>query len=134
MACLAFSRSEKKIIDESPLAEIVGNMINAPVRFYMDQMFYKPAGLIAPSAWHQDTCYYNIDGHQLVRAWICADRAPRSVSIEVIRGSHLWNATYRHPSGWIPKKNPEGARALEKTLLRARCLSGKRSSRSFYLL
>ena len=51
------SQNLKKILEESPLAEIVGTMINAPVRFYMDQMFYKPAGLIAPSAWHQDTCY-----------------------------------------------------------------------------
>ncbi len=66
----------KKILDESPVAAIVGKVINAPVRFYMDQMFYKPAGLMAPSAWHQDTCYYNIDGHQVVRAWICADHAP----------------------------------------------------------
>ena len=42
----------RKILDESPIAEIVGKIINAPVRFYMDQMFYKPAGAIAPSAWH----------------------------------------------------------------------------------
>ena len=46
----------------SPIAEIVGTVLNSPVRFYMDQMFYKPAGLIAPSAWHQDTSYYNVAG------------------------------------------------------------------------
>ena len=115
----------KKILDESPVAEIVGKVINAPVRFYMDQMFYKPAGLMAPSAWHQDTCYYNIDGHQLVRAWICADHAPRSVSMEVIRGSHLWNATYRPPVGMDPKENPEGAQALEKDFAAGKIRGGK---------
>jgi hypothetical protein len=34
----------KQLLDNSPIAEIVGSMLNAPVRFYMDQMFYKPAG------------------------------------------------------------------------------------------
>ena len=71
-----------RLMDESPIAEIVGSVLEAPVRFYMDQMFYKPAGEIFPSAWHQDTSYYNVDGHQLVRAWVCADPAPRDVSIE----------------------------------------------------
>ena len=36
------SQNLKKILEESPLAEIVGTIINALVRFYMDQMFYKP--------------------------------------------------------------------------------------------
>lgn len=46
----------KEIIDDSPIAEIIGSILNAPVRFYMDQMSYKPAGLIPWSPWHQDTC------------------------------------------------------------------------------
>jgi hypothetical protein len=29
---------------ESPIAECVGPMLNGPVRFHMDQSFYKPAG------------------------------------------------------------------------------------------
>ena len=39
----------KRLLDESPIAEIVGTVLDAPVRFYMDQMFYKPAGPIFPS-------------------------------------------------------------------------------------
>ena len=104
----------QELLDHSPIAEVVGSVLRAPVRFYMDQMFYKPAGLIAPSAWHQDTCYYNVDGTELVRAWVCADPAPRDISIEVIRGSHLWNITYRPPVGLNPDDDPEGAAALEK--------------------
>ena len=121
----------KKILDESPVAEIVGKMIDAPVRFYMDQMFYKPAGLIGPSAWHQDTCYYNIEGHQVVRAWICADHAPRSVSMEVVRGSHLWNATYRPPVGMDPEEDPEGAKALEEDFVAGKVLVGKEAHDHF---
>jgi ectoine hydroxylase-related dioxygenase (phytanoyl-CoA dioxygenase family) len=88
-----------RIITDSPIAEIVGRVLNSPVRFYMDQMFYKPAGLIASTAWHQDTCYYNIEGHDVVRAWVSPDRVPRNLSLEVVRGSHRWNATYMPLAG-----------------------------------
>jgi ectoine hydroxylase-related dioxygenase (phytanoyl-CoA dioxygenase family) len=113
------------LMDASPIAEIVGTVLNSPVCFYMDQMFYKPAGRIAPSAWHQDTCYYNVDGHQLVRAWVCADPAPRNVSLEILRGSHLWNITYRPPVGMDPATDPTGAELLERRFANGEILIGK---------
>lgn len=115
----------KTLMDESPIAEIVGSVLQDQVRFYMDQMFYKPAGLIAPSAWHQDTCYYNLDGHQLVRAWVCADEAPRNVSLEVVRGSHKWNVTYRPPVGMDPAADPAGAAQLEAEFACGKILIGR---------
>ena len=115
----------KELMDQSPIAEIVGSVLQDPVRFYMDQMFYKPAGLIAPSAWHQDTCYYNVDGHQLVRAWICADEAPRDVSMEVVRGSHKWNVTYRPPVGLDPAADPAGVAQLEADFANGKVLIGR---------
>ena len=127
----AHSPKLKQILDESPLAQIVGTVIDAPVRFYMDQMFYKPAGMIAPSAWHQDTCYYNVEGHQLVRAWICADPTPKSISMEVVRGSHLWNATYRPPVGMDPKDNPAGAKALDDAFTAGKVLIGREAHDHF---
>ncbi len=114
-------------LNTSPMAEVVGSVLQAPVRFYMDQMFYKPPGRIAPSAWHQDTCYYNVDGHQLVRAWVCADPAPRDISLEVVRGSHLWNVTYRPPVGLDPATDPEGAAALERRYAEGEILLGPES-------
>jgi ectoine hydroxylase-related dioxygenase (phytanoyl-CoA dioxygenase family) len=115
----------KKLMDESPIAEIVGSVLRAPVRFYMDQMFYKPAGMIFPSAWHQDTCYYNVEGHQLIRAWVCADPAPRNVSLEVLRGSHLWNITYRPPVGMDPAMDRDGAAALNERFAAGEVLIGR---------
>ena len=112
------------LLDDSPIAEIVGTVLSAPVRFYMDQMFYKPPGPIFPSAWHQDTSYYNIEGHQVIRAWVCADPAPRDVSIEVVRGSHLWNITYRPPVGMDPAQDPEGAAQLERDFAEGKILIG----------
>jgi len=114
----------QELLDESPIAEIVGSTLRGPVRFYMDQMFYKPAGPIFPSAWHQDTCYYNVEGSQLVRAWVCADPAPRDVSLEVVRGSHHWNATYRPPVGLDPATDPAGAAELEAKFARGERLLG----------
>jgi len=114
----------ERLMRESPIAEIVGSVLDAPVRFYMDQMFYKPAGPIAPSAWHQDTCYYNVEGTELVRAWVCADPAPRDVSLEVVRGSHLWNITYRPPVGRDPAGQPEAVEALNLAHARGERLIG----------
>ena len=118
------SQQLKRLLDESPIAEIVGTVLNAPVRFYMDQMFYKPAGPIFPSAWHQDTCYYNVAGEELVRAWVCADPAPRDVSLEVVRGSHRWNVTYRPPVGMDPASDPERVAELEAKLARGEPIIG----------
>ena len=121
----------KQLLDDSPIAGIVGSVLRAPVRFYMDQMFYKPAGPIAPSAWHQDTCYYNVDGEQLIRAWVCADPAPREVSLEVVRGSHRWNITYRPPVGLDPASDPEGVAALEAKFARGERLIGVEAHRQW---
>jgi len=113
------------LLDHSPIASIVGSVLAAPVRFYMDQMFYKPPGRVFPSAWHQDTSYYNIEGHQIVRAWVCADPAPKDVSIEIVRGSHLWNITYRPPVGMDPASDPKGAEKIERDFAAGKILIGR---------
>lgn len=109
------SRSTKlrRIIEESPVAEIVGSTLCSPVRFYMDQMFYKSEGKLTETAWHQDTCYYNIAGHDLIRAWLCPDPVPREASLEVIRGSQFWNVTYRPLVGRDPDEDPDARALLE---------------------
>lgn len=109
----ARSAKLREAIDCSPIAEIVGTVLNSPVRFYMDQMFIKPAGEIVPTPWHQDTCYYNVEGHDLIRAWVCVDPVPRDASVEVVRGSHRWSVTYRPVVGRDPASDPEGAEQAE---------------------
>ena len=120
-----------QVMKASPISEIVGRVLERPVRFYMDQMFYKPAGEMFPSAWHQDTSYYNIEGDQVVRAWVCVDPVPRDASIEVVRGSHRWNITYRPPVGMDPKTDPEGAAALEATYAAGDILIGREAHTSW---
>ena len=102
-------RSEKlrKFIYESPLPSLIGAVIDGPIRFYMDQMFYKPAGQLMPTPWHQDTSYYNVEGHDLIRAWVSPDIVPREASLEIVKGSHLWNVTYRPLAGRDPVLSEE---------------------------
>lgn len=103
----------RRMIDESPLARIVGTALQSPVSFYMDQLFSKPAGEIPPTAWHQDTCYYNVDGHDLIRAWVSPDTVPRSMSLEVVRGSHRWNTTYAPLAGRDSERDQDAAELFE---------------------
>ena len=104
----------RSLVEESPIAEIVGCTLRSPVRFYMDQMFYKPKGWIPPTQWHQDTCYYNLAGHDLIRAWVSPDPVPRHLSLEVVRGSHLWNVTYSPLAGRDPDESERANAMLEQ--------------------
>ena len=92
----------QEFILNSPVGHLVAEMLGSQVRFYMDQMFVKPAGELMATAWHQDTCYYNIEGNDLIRAWVSPDPVPRGASLEVVRGSHNWNVTYRPLVGRDP--------------------------------
>lgn len=96
------SNNLQKFIHESPVGSLVESMIGTQVRFYMDQMFVKPAGELMATAWHQDTCYYNVEGDDLIRVWVSPDPVPRGAILEVIRGSHNWNVTYRPLVGRDP--------------------------------
>lgn len=114
----------RHIIDASPLAEIMGRVLDSPIRFYMDQVFYKPEGMVAPTPWHQDTCYYNVAGNDLVRAWVSPDSVPRDRSMEVIRGSHLWNVTYHPWVGKDPASDPHGAARAEAAFQNEKAVIG----------
>jgi ectoine hydroxylase-related dioxygenase (phytanoyl-CoA dioxygenase family) len=106
----------RRIVEESPVSQIVGQALRSPVRFYMDQLFHKPRGFFLPTPWHQDTCYYNLDGHDLIRAWVSPDPVPRHLSLEVVRGSHLWNVTYSPLAG----RDPEGDESAQEMLEQAK--------------
>jgi ectoine hydroxylase-related dioxygenase (phytanoyl-CoA dioxygenase family) len=103
----------RRLVEESPIAEIVGRVLQSPVRFYMDQLFYKPKGLVPATQWHQDTSYYNIVGHDLIRAWVSPDEVPRNLSLEVVRGSHRWNVTYSPLAGRDPETSKRAQAMLE---------------------
>ena len=115
----ARSASLRRFANESPVGSLVGAVLGGPVRFYMDQMFFRRAGAMAPTPWHQDISYHNVEGQDLVRAWASPDPVPRSASLEVVRGSHRWNVTYRPMVGLDPDMSEE-ENALRMALARKR--------------
>jgi ectoine hydroxylase-related dioxygenase (phytanoyl-CoA dioxygenase family) len=81
---------------ESPAAEIAATLHgSAQLHYYLDQVFCKQPGRVGETDWHQDTAYLNVEGHDLIRVWTPCDPVPRELAIEVVRGSHRWNVTYR---------------------------------------
>ena len=53
-----------------------------------------PAGIGAPTPWHQDTPFLRVRGDQMVRVWLCCDSSPADLTVQVVRGSHRWNVVY----------------------------------------
>ena len=81
---------------ESPAAGIAAAVHEAStLSYFLDQIFYKEAGRVRITDWHQDTAYLNATGDDLVRVWLPLDPTPRELAIEVVRGSHRWNVTYQ---------------------------------------
>lgn len=75
--------------------EIAGRMMGSPsAQLVLDQIFYKSAGPIAPTPWHQDTPFLRVRGDQMVRVWLCCDSSPADLTVQVVRGSHRWNVVY----------------------------------------
>jgi len=91
-------RSEKlrSFLSDSPASAVAGRLLGSrTIRFVIDQMFYKEAGRVLPTPWHQDTPYLRVQGNDLVRLWVTCDPSPRATTVRVLKGSHLWNVVYR---------------------------------------
>lgn len=86
----------QQLVAGNTLRAVAGQLLGVNrVHHILDQMFYKPAGRILPTAWHQDTPYLQVKGDALCRLWICCDPSPRETTISVVRGSHRWNVEFR---------------------------------------
>ena len=80
----------RRFIFESPLAEAAAALMNsASVRLYHDHMLTKEPGTRAPTPWHQDQPYYNVEGRQNASFWIPVDPVRRASTLEFVAGSHL---------------------------------------------
>lgn len=84
------------VVTDSPAAAIAGALLDTgSVHHVLDQMFFKPSGTILPTAWHQDTPYLRVKGDNLCRLWMSCDPSPAKVTVNVVRGSHLWGVEFR---------------------------------------
>ena len=99
-----------RFVMESPSCEIAAALLGSErVHHVLDQMFYKPAGTILPTAWHQDTPYLRVKGDGLCRLWIACDPSPAAATVSVVRGSHRWGVEFR-------PVEPEDVEAVEQKI------------------
>ena len=104
----------RRVIFESPLAAAAGLLTGSEsIRLYHDHMLTKEPATRAPTPWHQDQPYYNIEGTQNCSMWIAVDPVRRHSTLEFVAGSHLgpWlmPRTLHGPSGQVvPRRQPGG--------------------------
>jgi len=74
---------------ETPLAHAAQRLMqSSSVRLYHDHMLTKEPGTRAPTPWHQDQPYYNVEGFQNTSFWIPVDPVRRHSTLEFLAGSH----------------------------------------------
>jgi len=89
------SPSLKALLAPGRVAQIAARLMRTrSAQLVLDQMFYKQAGRIVPTPWHQDTPFLCVRGQDLARVWLSCDPSPRAVTVQVVRGSHRWNVVY----------------------------------------
>ena len=99
----------RQFIFESPLAPAAAALMHSrTVRLYHDHMLTKEPGTRAPTPWHQDQPYYNVDGQQNASFWIPVDPVRRASTLEFVAGSHrgpwLMPRTFMdHQARWFPE-------------------------------
>jgi ectoine hydroxylase-related dioxygenase (phytanoyl-CoA dioxygenase family) len=85
----------QRLIEEGPAAELAARMMRArSAQLVLDQVFYKQAGDVVPTPWHQDTPFLRVRGQDVARVWLTCDPSPRDVTVQVVRGSHMWNVVF----------------------------------------
>ena len=99
----------RRCIFDSPLAQAAAALMHSQtVRLHHDHMLTKEPGTRAPTPWHQDQPYYNVEGRQNASFWIPVDPVRRASTLEFVAGSHrgpwLMPRTFMdHQARWFPE-------------------------------
>jgi ectoine hydroxylase-related dioxygenase (phytanoyl-CoA dioxygenase family) len=126
--CWQDNAAYRDLIFHSPLAHAAARLMSSRgVRLYHDHMLTKEPGTRAPTPWHQDQPYYNVEGMQNVSFWIPVDPVHRRSTLEFLAGSHrgpwLMPRTFMDKQAkWFPEgslaelPDIEGTRAQQPIL------------------
>jgi len=103
----------RRVIFDSGLAATAGALTGSQrIRLYHDHMLTKEPSTRAPTPWHQDQPYYNIEGEQNCSMWIAVDPVRRHSTLEFVAGSH--RGPWLMPRSFMDKQAkwfPEGSLA-----------------------
>ncbi|KAJ8600020.1 hypothetical protein CTAYLR_001867 [Chrysophaeum taylorii] len=56
---------------------------------FYDQLLVKEPGTVAPTPWHNDTSYWQLDGSQICSVWLALDDVAAECGVSYVSGSHL---------------------------------------------
>jgi ectoine hydroxylase-related dioxygenase (phytanoyl-CoA dioxygenase family) len=88
----------------SPAAAIAGTLMDATeVNIFFDNLILKNPRTPNRTPWHQDVPYWPIEGEDVMSLWLPLDPVARECGMEFIRGSHLWDASYKPKSFYDPE-------------------------------
>ena len=102
----------RRVIFDSALPAAAGLLTGSQtIRLYHDHMLTKEPGTRAPTPWHQDQPYYNVEGEQNVSMWIAVDPVRRHSTLEFVAGSHRgpWlmpRSFMDQPGEVVPRRQP----------------------------
>jgi len=86
----------REFIFDSPMAEqAAGLMQSSATNFFFDAMFVRSPGAQFSTPFHQDEPYWSVEGYDTVSAWVPLDPVGANSSLELVRGSHLWNKDFQ---------------------------------------
>jgi ectoine hydroxylase-related dioxygenase (phytanoyl-CoA dioxygenase family) len=118
----------RRVIFDSALPAAAGLLTGSRcIRLYHDHMLTKEPGTRAPTPWHQDQPYYNVEGEMNCSMWIPVDPVRRHSTLEFVAGSHRgpWlmpRSFMDHQAKWFPEgsladlPDIEGTRAQQSIL------------------
>jgi ectoine hydroxylase-related dioxygenase (phytanoyl-CoA dioxygenase family) len=99
----------RRVIFDSALPAAAAALTGSQtIRLYHDHMLTKEPGTRAPTPWHQDQPYYNVEGDQNLSMWIAVDPVRRHSTLEFVAGSHRgpWlmpRSFMDHQAKWFPE-------------------------------
>lgn len=89
------SPSLRAFLERGIAPEIAARVMEVEsAQFVLDQLFYKEAGRVLPTPWHQDTPFLRVRGDDMARVWLTCDPSPKELTVQFVRGSHRWNVVF----------------------------------------
>jgi len=119
--CWEENAAYRELIFGSGLAAAAGLLTGSRrIRLYHDHMLTKEPGTRAPTPWHQDQPYYNVEGTQNCSFWIPVDPVRRHSTLEFVAGSHRgpWlmpRSFMDHQARWFPEGSLQEMPDIEAT-------------------
>ncbi len=119
--CWQDNPAYREVIFQSALAAAAGQLTGSRrIHLYHDHMLTKEPGTRAPTPWHQDQPYYNVEGNQNVSFWIPVNPVRRHSTLEFVAGSQRgpWlmpRSFMDHQARWFPEGSLQEMPDIEAT-------------------